>query len=134
MRYETSVDEDIGSLLFDMKQSLARGKRYDPPPRADMPMLPMHEHEYEVGRVFLWVSLSLLIRFLGFCVVFSCLFSFFFSLFCLILFCRILKPYLPLLPHSSSDFLVSHTWYFVPMLICLFSSPVFSFVMLQQMF
>ncbi|CAN0131795.1 unnamed protein product, partial [Ascophyllum nodosum] len=41
-------EEEIRSLLFDMKQTLARGKRYDTPPRTDIPALPMHEHEYEV--------------------------------------------------------------------------------------
>ncbi|CAM9761275.1 unnamed protein product, partial [Laminaria digitata] len=44
-----SQDEvDIRSLMFDMKVSLSHGKKYEPPPRSDMPPLPMHQYEYEV--------------------------------------------------------------------------------------
>ena len=44
-----SQDEaEIRSLMFDMKLSLSHGKKYEPPPRSDMPALPMHQYEYEV--------------------------------------------------------------------------------------
>lgn len=52
---EAKEEEELRSILFDMKQSLAHGKKYDAPPRADIPALPMHEQEYEVRFVFVFL-------------------------------------------------------------------------------
>lgn len=69
-----SQDEaEIRSLMFDMKVSLSHGKKYEPPPRSDMPPLPMHQYEYEVRVVF-------------FCVVACFFFCRFFMLFVVFVF------------------------------------------------
>lgn len=39
---------EIADLLFDMKHSMSHGKKYEAPPRSDMPPLAMHDYEYEV--------------------------------------------------------------------------------------
>ena len=55
-----SQDEaEIRSLMFDMKVSLSHGKKYEPPPRSDMPPLPMHQYEYEVRVAFFYSFLFL---------------------------------------------------------------------------
>lgn len=47
-REEDEGQGEIKALLFDMKHSMSHGKKYEAPPRADMPRLEMHEYEYEV--------------------------------------------------------------------------------------
>lgn len=46
---EDKCREEIASLLLDVKQSISHGKKYEAPPRVDLPPMPMHQYEYEVS-------------------------------------------------------------------------------------
>lgn len=36
-------------MLFDMENSISHGRKYESPPRTDLPMLEMHPAEYEAS-------------------------------------------------------------------------------------
>lgn len=43
---------EIEMLLFDMENSISYGKKYEPPPRADLPVLELHPAEYEASAAY----------------------------------------------------------------------------------
>ncbi|CAM9699444.1 unnamed protein product, partial [Discosporangium mesarthrocarpum] len=45
---EKKTRDQVANLLFDMKESLALGRRYQPPNVDGVPPIPMHRDEYEV--------------------------------------------------------------------------------------
>lgn len=44
-----SCRQEINNLLFDMKNAVSHGKKYEPPSRSDMPAFELHNAEYEAS-------------------------------------------------------------------------------------